>query len=57
MQVEKFRQVGLDLLEIQHKNYDSAISTRAKAIFNHLLDLIARLDSKVSNELAGDLMT
>jgi hypothetical protein len=44
-------------LEIQHKNYDSAISTRAKAIFNHLLDLIARLDSKVSNELAGDLMT
>lgn len=41
---------------IQNEGFDSAISSRAKAIFGHLLDLISRLDSKVSRELAGDVV-
>lgn len=41
---------------IQNATFDnSAISSRARAIFDHLLDLISRLDSKVSRELGGDV--
>ena len=40
----------------QSESFDGAISSRAKAIFGHLLDLISRLDSKVSRELAADVV-
>ena len=53
-QVEKFRSVGVILLEISHRVSDEAIAARAKALFARLLDLIARLDSRTSDNLGGE---
>ncbi|KAG7139017.1 hypothetical protein HYQ45_004063 [Verticillium longisporum] len=50
--VEKLRQAGVDLLQITHKTTNQALCARAKTIFSTLLDLIATLNSKVSNELS-----
>ncbi|KAM0268901.1 hypothetical protein ACHAQH_009874 [Verticillium albo-atrum] len=50
--VEKLRQAGVDLLQITHKTTNQALCARAKSIFSTLLDLIARLNSKVSDELS-----
>ncbi|ROT38212.1 hypothetical protein SODALDRAFT_351325 [Sodiomyces alkalinus F11] len=53
--VEKLRQAGMDLLEIAHKSSE-AIAARARAILDDLLDVISKLNSRVSDELGGDLM-
>ncbi|KAL2752934.1 hypothetical protein ACRALDRAFT_2030042 [Sodiomyces alcalophilus JCM 7366] len=53
--VEKLRQAGMDLLEIAHKSSE-AIAARARAILADLLDVISKLNSRVSDELGGDLM-
>lgn len=55
VQVEKLRQAGMDLLEIAHKSSE-AIAARARAILADLLDVISKLNSRVSDELGGDLM-
>ncbi|KAJ3956598.1 hypothetical protein N0V92_006833 [Colletotrichum tropicale] len=52
--VEKLRQVGVALLEIIHSVTNDAISARAKALFGTLLDVLARLNSRVSDELSSD---
>lgn len=52
--VEKLRQVGVILLEISHRVSSEAIATRAKALFGRLLDLIARLDSKSSDNFGEE---
>ncbi|KAI9162770.1 transcriptional regulatory protein [Paramyrothecium foliicola] len=52
--VEKLRQAGVGLLEIQHQIVNRAIASRAKTVFTELLDLISRLDSRVSDALGCD---
>ncbi|KAI8238196.1 hypothetical protein K4K53_004501 [Colletotrichum sp. SAR 10_77] len=52
--VEKLRQVGVALLEIIHSVTNDAISARAKSLFGTLLDILARLNSRVSDELSND---
>ncbi|KAH6671558.1 hypothetical protein F5X68DRAFT_141421 [Plectosphaerella plurivora] len=52
--VEKLRQVGVILLEISHRVSSEAIATRAKALFGRLLDIIARLDSKSSDNFGEE---
>ncbi|KAL0932292.1 uncharacterized protein CTRU02_213245 [Colletotrichum truncatum] len=52
--VEKLRQVGVALLEIMHSVGSESISTRAKSLFSTLLDILARLNSRVSDELSND---
>ncbi|KAF9875390.1 C6 transcription factor [Colletotrichum karsti] len=52
--VEKLRQVGVALLEIMHNVGNEAISNRAKSLFSTLLDILARLNSRVSDELSSD---
>ncbi|KAK7424204.1 hypothetical protein QQZ08_008692 [Neonectria magnoliae] len=51
--VEKLRQVGVSLLEIMHQNANSTISSRAQSLLTALIDIIARLDSRVSDKLSG----
>ncbi|KAH8735247.1 hypothetical protein BGZ61DRAFT_473857 [Ilyonectria robusta] len=51
--VEKLRQVGVSLLEIVHQNVNDAVSSRAQSLLSTLIDIIARLDSRVSDELSG----
>ncbi|KAJ0344709.1 hypothetical protein COL154_009131 [Colletotrichum chrysophilum] len=52
--VEKLRQVGVALLEIIHSVTNDAISARAKSLFGTLLDVLVRLNSRVSDELSND---
>ncbi|KAK1658336.1 hypothetical protein BDP55DRAFT_565437 [Colletotrichum godetiae] len=52
--VEKLRQVGVALLEIIHNVGNEAISTRARSLFGTLLDILARLNSRISDELSND---
>ncbi|KAF4782821.1 hypothetical protein HER10_EVM0003273 [Colletotrichum scovillei] len=52
--VEKLRQVGVALLEIMHNINNEAISTRARSLFGTLLDILARLNSRISDELSND---
>ncbi|KXH49539.1 hypothetical protein CSIM01_03827 [Colletotrichum simmondsii] len=52
--VEKLRQVGVALLEIMHNVGNEAISTRARSLFGTLLDILARLNSRISDELSND---
>ncbi|WQF76665.1 hypothetical protein CDEST_01679 [Colletotrichum destructivum] len=52
--VEKLRQVGVALLEIIHNVSSEVISARARSLFGTLLDVLARLNSKVSDELSND---
>ncbi|KAI3545313.1 hypothetical protein CABS03_04037 [Colletotrichum abscissum] len=52
--VEKLRQVGVALLEIMHNVNNEAISTRAGSLFSTLLDILARLNSRISDELSND---
>ncbi|KAI8689194.1 Zn(2)-C6 fungal-type domain-containing protein [Fusarium keratoplasticum] len=51
--VEKLRQVGVSLLEIAHQNENTAISGRAQSLLSTIMDIIARLDSRVSDELSA----
>ncbi|KAK6209918.1 hypothetical protein QIS74_11502 [Colletotrichum tabaci] len=51
--VEKLRQVGVALLEIIHNVSSEVISARARSLFGTLLDVLARLNSKVSDELSN----
>ncbi|KAM0441272.1 hypothetical protein ACHAPT_000581 [Fusarium lateritium] len=51
--VEKLRQVGVSLLEIAQQNENTAISGRAQSLLSTLIDTIARLDSRVSDELSA----
>ena len=39
------------MLEIYHQNGNTSVASRAKSLFDTLLDVITRLDSKVSDEL------
>ncbi|KAF4459333.1 C6 transcription factor [Fusarium albosuccineum] len=50
--VEKLRQVGVILLEIAHQNENVAIFSRARSLLPTIIDIIARLDSRVSDELS-----
>ncbi|KAF6808263.1 hypothetical protein CSOJ01_07676 [Colletotrichum sojae] len=52
--VEKLRQVGVALLEIMHSVRNEAIAARARTLFGTLLDILARLNSRVSDELSKD---
>lgn len=52
--VEKLRQVGVILLEISHRVSSEAIANRAKVLFGRLLDIIATLDSKSSDNLGEE---
>ncbi|KAH6714817.1 hypothetical protein BKA61DRAFT_672798 [Leptodontidium sp. MPI-SDFR-AT-0119] len=54
--VEKLRQAGIELLEIHHKTSSNALSKRAKSILSELLNVIARLDSRVSDNLGETLV-
>ncbi|RSM00118.1 hypothetical protein CEP52_009296 [Fusarium oligoseptatum] len=51
--VEKLRQIGVSLLEIAHQNENAAISGRAQSLLSPIIDTIARLDSRVSDELSA----
>jgi hypothetical protein len=52
-QVDRVRNVGSILLELVHNNVgNEAISRRARSLFVQLLDILTRLDSKASDELA-----
>ncbi|UPK99140.1 hypothetical protein LCI18_010075 [Fusarium solani-melongenae] len=51
--VEKLRQIGVSLLEIAHQNDNTAISGRAQSLLSPIIDTIARLDSRVSDELSA----
>ncbi|KAJ4146258.1 hypothetical protein NW754_001722 [Fusarium falciforme] len=51
--VEKLRQIGVSLLEIAHQNENTAISGRAQSLLSPIIDTIARLDSRVSDELSA----
>ncbi|KAK7424346.1 hypothetical protein QQX98_000614 [Neonectria punicea] len=51
--VEKLRQVGASLLGIAHQNTNNTVSSRAQSLLTALIDIIARLDSRVSDELSG----
>ncbi|TDZ34375.1 hypothetical protein C8035_v009367 [Colletotrichum spinosum] len=52
--VEKLRQVGVALLEIMHSVDSEAIATRARFLFGMLLDILSRLNSRISDELSND---
>lgn len=52
--VEKIRQVGACLLQVSH-GLEPRIAARAKADFQVLLNLLARLDSKASDALYRDV--
>ncbi|KAG4443164.1 hypothetical protein IFR05_001306 [Cadophora sp. M221] len=54
--VEKLRQAGIELLEIHHKTSSNALSKRARFILSELLNVIARLDSRVSDNLGETLV-
>ncbi|KAH6633807.1 hypothetical protein C7974DRAFT_308974 [Boeremia exigua] len=49
--VEKIRRVGVTLLEIVHEVNSLALVERAKSLFLVLLDVLALLDSRISEEL------
>ncbi|KAH7149827.1 hypothetical protein B0J13DRAFT_522912 [Dactylonectria estremocensis] len=51
--VEKLRQVGVSLLEIVHQNVNETVCSRAQSLLTTLIDTIASLDSRVSDELSG----
>jgi hypothetical protein len=49
--VDKIRRVGTILLELLHNAGNATIESRAKSLFEQLLDLLAKLDSRASDEL------
>ncbi|KAH6897468.1 hypothetical protein B0T10DRAFT_584204 [Thelonectria olida] len=53
--VEKLRQVGVSLLEVVHQSENATVSSRAQSFLSTIIDIIARLDSRVSDELSGPL--
>ena len=55
MQVEKLRQAGVELLEMTHTIADSQIVAEAQQVFSGLLDVIAALNSQVSEELTVNM--
>ncbi|KAK2740027.1 C6 transcription factor [Colletotrichum kahawae] len=46
--------LGVALVEIIHSVTNDAITARAKSLFGTLLDVLARLNSRVSDELSND---
>jgi hypothetical protein len=55
LQVETIRQVCLVLLDLIQNIQSSHIHDRAKICFARLLDILARLDSRVSEKLSNEL--
>lgn len=53
MQVERIRRVGVILLELIQTLDDIALKTRAQSFFRRLLDTLAKLNSKASDDLGG----
>ncbi|KAH7013741.1 hypothetical protein EDB80DRAFT_863663 [Ilyonectria destructans] len=51
--VERIRRVGTILLELVHNTENKVIGKVVRSQFGQLLDLLAKLDSKASDELAG----
>lgn len=51
MKVMKIRRVGATLLQVMQSSGNAQIVSRAKMLFPPLLDVIAKLDSRVSDEL------
>jgi hypothetical protein len=49
--VTKIRRVGATLLEVMHQVDTPQIASRAKLLFPLLLDVLAKLDSRASDEL------
>ncbi|KAH7190640.1 hypothetical protein BKA60DRAFT_585725 [Fusarium oxysporum] len=49
--VAKIRRIGTTLLEVMHEVDNTQIASRAKALFPRLLDVLGRLDSRVSDLL------
>lgn len=50
-QVEQIRRMGATLLKIVQETDNSSLKERAKSLFLTLLDVLSRLDSRVSEEL------
>jgi hypothetical protein len=51
LEVEKIRRIGVTLLELIQQSHNLALTERAKSLFFTLLDVLSRLDSRVSEEL------
>lgn len=51
--MERIRHVGSVVLEIAETVDDSSLKERANLLFKKLLDILARLNSKASDELAS----
>jgi hypothetical protein len=51
LKVEKIRRIGVTLLELIQQSHNLALTERAKSLFFTLLDVLSRLDSRVSEEL------
>lgn len=54
VQVERVRRVGTILLELVHNADNKTIEGVARSLFERFLDLLAKLDSRASDELAGE---
>lgn len=49
--MERIRRVGSILLQLAHNAINGTVKARADSIFTQLLEILAKLDSKASDEL------